>query len=65
MGAILKHIDYVFPENGYTNEELSLKYPDYDFSKFDSKVGIKKRYWVDEHTTALDLAEHACEKLFQ
>mgnify|MGYP003602744468 FL=1 len=65
MGAILKHIDYIFPENGYTNEELSLKFPNYDFSKFDTKVGIKKRYWVDENTTALDLAEQACEKLFQ
>ncbi len=65
MGAILKNIEYIFPEKGYTNEELSLKYPNYDFSKFDTKVGIKKRYWVDENTTALDLAEQACEKLFQ
>lgn len=65
MGAVLKHIEYVFPEKGYTNDDLSKKFPDYDFGKFDTKVGIKKRYWVDEDETALDLAEKACIKLFQ
>lgn len=65
MGAVLKHIEYVFPEKGYTNDDLSKQFPDYDFGKFDTKVGIKKRYWVDEDETALDLAEKACIKLFQ
>lgn len=65
MGAVLKHIEYVFPEKGYTNDDLSHQFPDYDFGKFDTKVGIKKRYWVDEDETALDLAEKACIKLFQ
>lgn len=65
MGAILKHIEYIFPEKGYTNEDLSRAFPDYDFGKFDTKVGIKKRYWVDESETALDLAEKACKKLFK
>lgn len=65
MGAVLKHIEYIFPEKGYTNEDLSRQFPDYDFGKFDTKVGIKKRYWAAEDETALDLAEKACEKLFQ
>lgn len=64
MGAIIKYIEYIFPEIGYTNEHLSEQFPHYDFSKFDTKVGIKKRYWVDENETALDLAEKACSKLF-
>lgn len=64
MGAIIKNIEYIFPEKGYTNQDLSEQFPDYDFSKFDTKVGIKKRYWVAENETALDLAEKACEKLF-
>lgn len=65
MGTIIKAIEYVFPERGYTNDDLSKQFPDYDFSKFDTKVGIKKRYWVGENETALDLAEKACLKLFQ
>ncbi|MCY0979384.1 ketoacyl-ACP synthase III [Chryseobacterium wangxinyae] len=64
MGAIIKHIEYIFPEKGYTNDDLSKQFPDYDFTKFDTKVGIKKRYWVNESETALDLAEKACFKLF-
>lgn len=64
MGAVIKHIEYIFPETGYTNDDLSKIFPDYDFNKFDTKVGIKKRYWVGENETALDLAEKACLKLF-
>jgi 3-oxoacyl-[acyl-carrier-protein] synthase-3 len=65
MGAVLKHVEYKFPDGAYTNHDLSKKFSDYDFSKFDTKVGIKKRYWVKENETALDLAEKACLKLFQ
>lgn len=64
MGAVLKHIEYIFPDNGYTNEDLAHIFSDYDFSKFDTKIGIKKRYWVSENETALDLAEKACQKIF-
>lgn len=65
MGAVIKNIEYIFPNNGYTNDELSIMHPHYDFSKFDTKVGILKRYWVEENETALDLAVKACNKLFQ
>ncbi|SHM94090.1 ketoacyl-ACP synthase III [Flavobacterium xinjiangense] len=64
MGAILRAIEYVYPENKVTNDDLSLQFPDYDFAKFEEKVGIKNRYWVRENETALDLAIKACEKLF-
>ncbi len=64
MGAILRAIEYVYPENKVTNDDLSIQFPDYDFSKFEEKVGIKNRYWVGENETALDLAIKACEKLF-
>ena len=64
MGAIIKGIEYIYPENKVTNDDLSLQFPDYDFSKFEEKVGIKNRYWVEENETALDLAIKACEKLF-
>ena len=64
MGAIIKAIEYVYPEYKITNKDLEKIFPDYDFSKFEEKVGIKNRYWVRDET-ALDLAVKACEKLFQ
>jgi len=64
MGAIIKAIEYVYPKNKVSNEDLGKEFPDYDFSKFEEKVGIKNRYWVGEET-AFDLAVEACEKLFQ
>lgn len=65
MGSIITGIEYVFPERKVTNQELAIKFPDYDFSKFEDKVGVKNRYWVKENETALDLAKKACDKLFE
>lgn len=65
MGAIIKAIEYVYPKNKVSNTDLSKIFPDYDFSKFEEKVGIKNRYWVSGDETALDLAIKACEKLFE
>lgn len=64
MGAAIKAIEYIYPNQKITNVDLSKQFPDYDFSKFEEKVGIKNRYWVGENETALDLAIKACEKLF-
>lgn len=64
MGVKLLGIEYVYPRNKVTNEDLSIEFPDYDFSKFEDKVGIKSRYWVSENETALDLAKKACDRLF-
>ncbi|TDP00900.1 ketoacyl-ACP synthase III [Flavobacterium sp. 245] len=65
MGMFIKAIEYVYAKNKITNNYLQKRFPDYDFSKFEEKVGIKNRYWVDENETAFDLAVKACEKLFQ
>ena len=65
MGAILKAIEYVYPKHKITNDDLSIQFPDYDFSKFEEKVGIKNRYWAEESETAFDLAKEACNKLFE
>tara|TARA_B110000858_G_scaffold125266_1_gene142785 strand:+ start:326 stop:1333 length:1008 start_codon:yes stop_codon:yes gene_type:complete len=64
MGAIIDKIEYVFPRKKITNEDLLNEFPDYDFLKFEKKIGIESRYIVDEDETALDLAVKACEKLF-
>lgn len=64
MGMIIKAIEYVYPKNKVSNADLSIEFPNYDFSKFEEKVGIKNRYWVADET-AYDLAIQACEKLFK
>ncbi|WP_099364925.1 ketoacyl-ACP synthase III [Sphingobacterium sp. 1.A.4] len=65
MGAQILGIEYILPSNKITNKDLSDKFPDYDFEKFEEKVGIKNRYWANGGQTALDLAIDACEKLFK
>lgn len=65
MGAIITAIEYVYPNTKVSNEDLIKRFPDYDFAKFEEKVGIKNRYWVNDDETALDLAISASEKLFQ
>lgn len=65
MGARLQAIEYYFPEKKITNQDLSEEFPDYDFSKFEFKIGITSRYIAAVGETALDLAEKACQKLFK
>ena len=64
MGAQISAISYIFPKNKITNENLQKEFPDYNFSKFEKKVGILNRYVVEKGETALGLATEACEKLF-
>jgi 3-oxoacyl-[acyl-carrier-protein] synthase-3 len=65
MGVSIKAIEFFLPENKISNQDLLKQFPEYDFIKFEKKVGIKNRYWVSENETALDLAEKACHKLFK
>jgi len=64
MGSKIEAIEYHFPSKRVTNQDLANIYPDYDFAKFEEKVGIKVRYAVTDET-ALDLAEIACKKIFE
>lgn len=63
MGATLEAIEYIFPEKKITNQDLQIKFPNYDFKRFEKKVGIKSRYVVTNET-ALSLAINASEKIF-
>lgn len=65
MGAKVTAIEYVFPDQVITNIDLQKEFPDYDFKKFEDKVGIDVRYVVKHGESALDLAVKACEKLFK
>ncbi|GGH01696.1 3-oxoacyl-ACP synthase [Polaribacter pacificus] len=64
MGCRIEAIEYVFPKKKLTNNELQNIFLDYDFSKFEKKVGIQSRYVVAENETGLDIAIQAVEKLF-
>ena len=44
MGARIQAIEYYFPKRKITNQDLSEEFPDYDFSKFEYKIGISNRY---------------------
>ncbi|WP_214073664.1 ketoacyl-ACP synthase III [Mucilaginibacter sp. dw_454] len=63
MGAKIEAIEFIFPSKCVTNQDLGESHPDYDFLRFEKKIGVKQRYVV-ENETALDLAEWACNKLF-
>ena len=65
MGVSITAIEYVFPKKQITNLDLQKEFPDYDFNKFEKKVGIQSRFVVEENETALDLAVSACIKLFE
>jgi len=64
MGAKIEAIEYVFPEKRITNNDLKKSFPDYDFNKFEKKVGIQSRFVVEDET-GLDLAIKASNKLFE
>jgi 3-oxoacyl-[acyl-carrier-protein] synthase-3 len=63
MGATIAGIEYYFPKKKLTNEDLAIDFPDYDFTKIETKVGIRTRYICEKDETGLDLAANAAEKL--
>jgi len=64
MSAEIVALEYIYPQKELTNDDLSLEFPQYDFQKFEKKVGINKRYIVSENETALTLAIQVVKKLF-
>ncbi|MCC8424865.1 3-oxoacyl-ACP synthase III family protein [Mucilaginibacter sp. UR6-11] len=65
MGSKITAIEYCFPEKELTNDDLSIEFPDYDFSKVEKKIGVKVRYIAGQNETALDLAIRASLKLLE
>lgn len=63
MGVKITAIEYVFPDLKVSNDDLRKVFPDYDFKKFETRIGIINRYIVGKDETALDLAVRVCEKL--
>lgn len=65
MYSKISVIEYWFPKKKVSNDDLHRIFPDYDFSDFEKKVGIKNRYIVSENETGLDLAIEACNNAFK
>lgn len=63
MGAEITAIEYYYPKKTLSNCDLSKIFKNYDYNKFEKKVGIKTRYIADDNETALDLACKATQKL--
>src|SRR5690554_4690089 len=64
MKAFIKAISYALPDKELTNEELVGEFPEWSVDKIANKVGINKRFVVEENETSADLAVKAVEKLF-
>lgn len=65
MNCKIAHIEYYLPENIVTNRDLLKENPDWDIDGLLPKTGVLKRHVVSPSETALDLAVHACRKLFE
>ena len=65
MGSIIKNIEYVLGSNQIKNNFFYDKYPDYNFKRFEQKVGIKKRFVCRENENIITLAIKSCNKLFK
>lgn len=65
MGATIKAIEYYLPQVQVSNEKLKNEFPDYDFDRFEKRVGIKNRYVVGQNESVLSMAKQACLKLFE
>ena len=64
MKAYIKAIEYYLPEKIVTNDDLAARFPEWNAEKVSKKTGIKKRHVVGVNETALDLAFHAANQLF-
>lgn len=65
MGCKIKFIEYTFAANKIENSHFFKKFPDYNFERFENKVGIKSRYKVNNKENILTLAEVSCNKLIE
>tara|TARA_B110000003_G_scaffold272145_1_gene307472 strand:- start:181 stop:1185 length:1005 start_codon:yes stop_codon:yes gene_type:complete len=65
MCAKIKNIEFITARNKLTNDDLKNEFPDYNFKRFEKRVGIRQRFIAAEDETTLSLAEKACNKLFE
>ena len=65
MSAKIQKITIALPKKEVSNEELAKEFPDYNFERFEKRVGIKNRYVSTKNESVVSLAINAAEKLFK
>ena len=65
MGAKIKNIEFITPSIKLTNDDLKNEFQDYNFKRFETRVGIRQRFVAAKNETTLSLAEKACNKLLE
>jgi 3-oxoacyl-[acyl-carrier-protein] synthase-3 len=63
MGVRIKYISALYPQNEVTNEQIAELMPSWTADKVLQKIGIEKRFVVDQNQTALDLAVGVCNQI--
>jgi 3-oxoacyl-[acyl-carrier-protein] synthase-3 len=62
--AYLQAISFYFPQECLTNDEIFVRYPEWNVEKISSKTGIHNRYISAADETACDMAEKAANIFF-
>ncbi len=65
MKAYLNYIEYYLPEKILTNEDISVKHPEWSVEKITKKVGIQSRHIAGDNECVSDMAYNAAETLFE
>ncbi|NLU38973.1 MAG: ketoacyl-ACP synthase III [Bacteroidales bacterium] len=65
MPSKIELIEFYLPENVVTNEDLTKIRANWQPEKIEEKIGVRQRHVCAKNETGLDLAEKACEKLFE
>ena len=63
--AKISQIEFSFPEEVESNEDLLVQNPSWDMVKVYEKTGVARRYRAAPEQTAADLCMEAAQKLFQ
>lgn len=62
--AKIEAVDYYLPAGTLTNEDLSLRFPEWSVEKIAAKTGIRTRHIAASDENSSDLAAEAARKLF-
>ncbi len=65
MSIVIREIEFHLPDQQISNSELQAENPAWDMSAAEIRSGVLNRHIAAPRETALDLAERACQKLFQ
>tara|TARA_Y100001958_G_C21248633_1_gene581693 strand:- start:4888 stop:5901 length:1014 start_codon:yes stop_codon:yes gene_type:complete len=65
MGSKVTGIEYEFASKSIDNNFFKTQFPEYNFERFEKKVGIKNRFICDENENIITLALKSCRKLFK